>query len=212
MTRTTLEIPDMNGLDPMLPGAFSGSRRADANQCTVLPDGADIARGSLPRSLAFPWQRVAAMVSPPITLSNVAIGQLPNARFRQGLKYWQDAKGALALPPVEAISPTKLPRSLIGGLCILERDGNLRLRFRLVGTLVAQAIGFDPTGKYADEIAGAEDTNARVAESVRAKLPYYYAGPLVWSSLDYKQYRALVMPFGDAVGTVTRVVTYSEYE
>lgn len=143
----------------------------------------------------------------------VGLANMPNDRFRAALQYWLDSKGARVLPLADAIAPNRLPRALLSSFSVLAVEaGPKRLRFRLIGTKLVDAIGFDPTGKFAEDVSGAEDVNARHYAAIESKAPYLYSGPLIWSSIDYKSYTALVLPFGDGAGSVTRFLDYTEFE
>lgn len=146
-------------------------------------------------------------------IESVALSDMPNQNFAAALQYWIDAKKDRVLPPPEAIAPSRLPRVLISSLTVLAvEDGPKRLRFRLFGTKLVDATGFDLTGKFGEDVIGAEETNARHYAAIEAKRPYLFNGPLTWSSRDYKGYTALVMPFGDEAGKVTRFLDYTEFE
>jgi len=76
---------------------------------------------------------------------------------------------------------------------------------------MVDAIGFELKGKYSEDLEGAEATNQRVYGAIESKTPYYYGGQLVWSPKDFKSYKALIMPFGNDAGEVTRFLGYTEF-
>ncbi|MFZ1991399.1 MAG: hypothetical protein WAW96_16695, partial [Alphaproteobacteria bacterium] len=116
------------------------------------------------------------------------------------------------IPLASSINPLQLPRALLPYLMLISvEEGPKKLLFRVVGTGIAEAIGFDPTGKFGEDVQGAGPTNERIYATMQTKKPYFYGGPLIWSSKDYKSYRSLVMPFGDEAGNVVRFLSYMEF-
>jgi hypothetical protein len=159
------------------------------------------------------WRRRFALENDAsFLIEDVSLAQMPNENFRAALSFWLDRKGGRNIPLASAINPLHLPRALLPFLIMISvEEGPKKLLFRVVGTGIATAIGFDPTGKFGEDINGAGLTNERFYAAMRTKKPYFYSGPLVWSSKDYKSYRSLVMPFGDEAGNVTRFLSYTEF-
>lgn len=146
-------------------------------------------------------------------IPNASLADMPNEQFHAALSFWFDHQAARALPLASLIHPGRLPRRLLPFLVMISVEpGPKRLLFRLVGTGVVDAIGYDPTGKFGEDIEGAGPTNERFFATLETKKPYFYGGPLIWSSKDYKSYRSVVMPFGDEAGTVVRFLSYTEFE
>lgn len=65
-------------------------------------------------------------------------------------RYWNAKRSARAMPLRKEISPLDIPR-LLPHLSLVDRLPSGQFRYRLVGTAVAEAYGFDPTGKTVDE-------------------------------------------------------------
>lgn len=146
-------------------------------------------------------------------IENVALSDMPNGNFLAALQYWLDAKKNRVLPPIEVIEPTQLPRALLSSLVVVSvESGPKKLRIRLFGTKLVDAVGFDPTGQFAEDIGGTGETAERHYACMQSTKPYLYHGPLVWWSRDYKSYTTLVLPFGDAAGRVKRFLDYIELE
>ena len=145
-------------------------------------------------------------------IENVQMTDLPEGQFRVALQFWLDAKKDSILPPDWAIDPLRLPRGLLPSLLVVSVEpGPKRLRFRLAGTTMVNAIGFELTGKFSEDIEGAEGTTQRAYAAIESKSPYFYGGPLVWSPKDFNSYKALIMPFGNDVNEVTRLLGYTEF-
>ena len=145
-------------------------------------------------------------------LPDVTLESLPNERFREVFRYWQSVKADKELPPQSAINPTKLPPSLLPRITITAvEDGPKRFRIKLVGDAIVQALGENATGRFTEDVPGAEGLIARHIKCVESRRPYYSEGPVTWSRHDFRSYAALVMPFAAPDGDVRRILTYTEY-
>lgn len=70
--------------------------------------------------------------------------------------YWAERRRGRTFPSRQDIDPVEL-RFAIGNMTLLDvLHDPVRFRFRLVGTLMAQRMGFDHTGKMIDEITDVE--------------------------------------------------------
>jgi len=67
--------------------------------------------------------------------------------------YWLAKRAGRAMPSRSDVDPLEL-RDCLGNLCLLDvtRDTPPRFKFRLDGSVVALATGFDLTGKFVDEV------------------------------------------------------------
>lgn len=72
-------------------------------------------------------------------------------RLHQVYAYWQQKRGARALPARSDIEPAEL-RAVLPHLMMVDVEAGPRFRYRLFGTAVVEAFGSDPTGKYIDEV------------------------------------------------------------
>ncbi len=121
--------------------------------------------------------------------------------------YWRDARGTAPLPPIAALDPTRLPRSSLPYLSLLEVEENpFRLRARLIGTALVEQLGMNQTGHYLDETPGMEAQLARMAWCVRERKPYLTTDVLTFAPNDHKRYQVLVLPFGDQGRGVQRLI------
>lgn len=66
-------------------------------------------------------------------------------------RYWNRKRGTRAMPLRRDIVPGEIPK-LLPHIQLMERDPVRGFRYRLSGTAVAQGYGFDPTGKFVDEL------------------------------------------------------------
>jgi hypothetical protein len=76
-------------------------------------------------------------------------------RLQRLLDYWHVRRGERRLPSRGDLDPLDFPW-LLGNISLAEvlRDsaGNLRFRLRLVGTRAVERFGYDPTGRFIDEL------------------------------------------------------------
>src|SRR5690349_9111742 len=71
------------------------------------------------------------------------------------LDYWEVKRDGRPMPDRRDIDPAELPPKLLPHLLLGETlDGGTRWRYRLVGTEIVRRLGFDPTGKYIDDVLG----------------------------------------------------------
>jgi hypothetical protein len=71
------------------------------------------------------------------------------------LRYWEKKRGTRAMPRRRDIDPLDMPPALLPHLELVELAQG-RLRYRLVGTAIVDAMGRDPTGRFLDQVlAGA---------------------------------------------------------
>lgn len=98
----------------------------------------------------------------PMTRQVVATPEtLQRPRLQRLLRYWQEKRGGRAMPAREDLDPLDMPW-MLGDLSLVEvhreaqreEHGNLRYRFRLVGSRVVERLGYDMTGKWLDALPG----------------------------------------------------------
>jgi hypothetical protein len=105
-------------------------------------------------------------------------GAIMSARVRQLHHYWQSKCGDQAWPLRSAIDPIEIPR-LLPFLVITEIEtAPLRIRYRLVGTKVAEDNGADFTNRYLEECGFAveavlRECYRRLLESQAPVFAYY---------------------------------------
>lgn len=76
-----------------------------------------------------------------------------NPKLRRLYHYWLAKRGNLAWPDRRSIDPADLTDILpyIGIVEVVGDGGELRFRYRLIGTATVRAYGRDPTGRFIDE-------------------------------------------------------------
>jgi hypothetical protein len=138
----------------------------------------------------------------PLILWSPAPDQLPLEGLRFLLKYWQDARGAAAMPPVSAIDPLAL-KPVLGNIIILDvLEGGADFRFRLFGTQVAEAARYDWTGSTVDEMRrilkgpGPAFYLAGYRAVLRRREPLFTLSPAMVIFRN-RSWARLVLPHGD---------------
>lgn len=126
--------------------------------------------------------------------------------------YWRTLAAGRSMPLARDVDPIDIPRQALGYVFLLDverHEAGLRFRVRLAGSQAVEQAGFDPTGRYGEDVPGSEPVAARLTRAVESRRAYVADVPLTWSSRNYKRYLTLVCPLaaGDVPeGTVPEVV------
>jgi len=72
------------------------------------------------------------------------------------LTYWEKKRGTRVMPRRRDIDPLEMPTRLLPYLQLIELGERGRLRFRLIGTAIVDAMGRDATGRYLDDVMAGE--------------------------------------------------------
>ena len=86
--------------------------------------------------------------------SRITADRIGDRRLQALYRYWSECCDESGPPPREAIDPVDMPRETLPYVVLTERvDGPqaTRLRYRIVGSAIAEAAGRDPTWEYLDE-------------------------------------------------------------
>ena len=88
------------------------------------------------------------------SLSFADLDHIGDPRLRDLARYWLDARGESATPPVTAIDPAAFPGLLADvWMCdIVENDPAGRWRYRLIGSNIRIAYGRDIVGETLEEL------------------------------------------------------------
>jgi PAS domain-containing protein len=121
-------------------------------------------------------------------------------RVSQIYRYWQSIRPAEGgLPGRQHFDPVDIP-SLLPGIWLLDvQHRPLRLRYRLVGTGIVQALGREVTGMWLDEAhpeaMSNPDFRDRYMSAVAGGVPNWRkGGPRLWSHRDYATVENLLLP------------------
>lgn len=129
--------------------------------------------------------------------------------------YWRNLAAGRSMPLARDVDPIDIPRQALGYVFLVDverQQANLRFKVRLAGSQAVEQAGFDPTGRYGEEVPGSEPVAARLTRAVEGKRAYVADVPLTWSSRNYKRYLTLVCPLAEAdvpegeVPTVARLL------
>jgi hypothetical protein len=113
---------------------------------------------------------------------------IDHLKVRRMHEYWLSKRAGRPMPSRSDIDPLEL-RDCLGNLCLLDvtRDTPPRFRFRLDGSIVALATGFDLTGKFVDEVPDAayrEFITAIYQRVVQSKAPLFLMNEEDWKGYD----------------------------
>lgn len=126
-------------------------------------------------------------------------------RLAAFFEYWLSRRGGFSIARRIDIDPTEIPK-LLGyfNMIKIERDGTeMRFRFTLWGTMVAEMYGGDFTGKYLEEVMLPAKINAirqAFMQCVDKLQPHYWAVPVPRPNRHFIGYRRLVVPLATVDG------------
>jgi hypothetical protein len=123
-------------------------------------------------------------------------------------RYWRRKLGARTVLPRAEIAPYEIP-TLLPILTLTERMPDGRLRYRLAGSKVVEAYGFEATGKFLDELLTPERLKVahfHVETALTSARPVFsqtlYLSPAGLHLVNAR----LNIPLADANGAVTMVL------
>jgi hypothetical protein len=136
---------------------------------------------------------------------------LDDPLLRELYGYWRGKRDARRMPSRRQIDPAEIPR-LLPHLVISECvDDGRRFRYRLAGTAVAEAIGFDPTGRYVEDIASGDyrDYINGLHRSVCIeRVPIFAASPFMLAGRRRNYFaRRLALPLSEDDVTVNQILS-----
>ena len=136
--------------------------------------------------------------------------------LRDAYTYWLGKCRGCRIPSRADIDPVDIPR-VLANTALIERDPQSgRLRFRVIGTALTDALGWDATGRFLDEIfpdyyrsdsSGYRDAVFRTGE------PSYRRGrPLESYAKDFTDVERLYLPLAEDGKTVTMILSIIDYQ
>jgi hypothetical protein len=136
--------------------------------------------------------------------------------IRRFWEYVAGCRGAGGLPDRGRFDPMGIPR-LLPYLWILEVEGDgTRLRYRLAGSAMVDALDFDPTGQTIEDIVRVKasgnsgQTLVRYWTSVREGVATWRRGPARhWRNSDWIDVESLCVPFTVGTGHVAQLIGIS---
>src|SRR5215470_8944929 len=113
----------------------------------------------------------------PMAMPEPPVLQLDDTRLRRLLAYWLEKRGERPFPAKAEIDPVEFPY-ILGYVTLVDVEQDpRRYHFRLDGSILVELSGSDYTGRYLDELPGAEyvaftkETYNRLVDSGQ---PYRY--------------------------------------
>lgn len=146
---------------------------------------------------------------------------IANASLRELYDYWHVRRGTNGLAPRCAIDPLEMPRAVLPQVMITEvmpGEDRPRYRYRLVGTGMVEAAGFDPTWRFLDEVLpGSYGTYVLELydEMIRARRPLYSESDYVALGAPQSTERTtqrLMLPMADEDGEVRSVLSGQTFD
>lgn len=141
------------------------------------------------------------------------VEQIRRPMLRRLYAYWDDKRGAREFPGRADIDPLEM-RLALGNISLVDvLYAPLRFRYRLHGSIIAERLGIDMTGRCVDEIPE-PDRRSFVEENFRAVIATRQ--PLARSGarlLDQRQWNfdSIILPLGVADGTINMLLLCVEY-
>jgi len=134
--------------------------------------------------------------------------ELDDDRLRRLLAYWQEKRGDRPFPKKAEIDPIEFPY-ILGYVTLVDVEhGPRRYHFRLDGSILVELSGTDYTGRYLDDLPGAEyiafirDTYDRVVDSGK---PHHYRKNGLFDQQHFSE-ETLILPLGDVPPKVDMLV------
>lgn len=128
-------------------------------------------------------------------------------------KYWQNAHRGDDLPAPECIDPLAFPTASLPYLVIEEYEADARrFRTRLTGTAYRDAVGHDGTNLRTDEMPGGCAAADRLRWIAETRRPYWYRGPMVFSTKPWTSFSVLSLPFGHRHAPLSRVLCVFDFQ
>lgn len=125
------------------------------------------------------------------------------------LAYWNEKRGQRLMPSRADIDPTELGPHLPNIILVDVEHAPFRLRYRLIGTAITEAMQRDSTGKYYDEIYSPA-LLANINDSFRwilaHKTPLRTFGEAFYRDRDIYDYETLNLPLSDDGEVVNMVL------
>lgn len=133
--------------------------------------------------------------------------------LRRLYAYWDEKRGTREFPGRPDIDPVEM-RFALGNISLVDvLYEPMRFRYRLHGSLIAERLGIDMTGRFVDEIPE-PDRRAFVEENFRAVIasrqPLARTGERV---LDQRAWNfdSMILPLGQSDGTIDLLLLCVEY-
>lgn len=112
--------------------------------------------------------------------------------------YWCRRRGARRVSDRCDIDPLDLGPALLPHVGLMDIvDGGARVRYRLLGTGIVERLGFDPTGRFMDEVMSGsynDYLHSLYRQLVRARAPVFSESLFRWDAQGFLRTRRLYLP------------------
>jgi len=144
------------------------------------------------------------------------IDQIPFDSLKGVYQIWQKLSDQHGHAAREHLSPALL-KDHLPYLSLIDRDVETgRFKVRLIGTRYSEAIGFETTGVYIEQLPNTEELRSRFQWLVDHKKPYYaYLDEMQWAGKDYRHYGVIGCPLFDEnhdVNMLLFCVTFERFD
>ncbi|HEV8392370.1 MAG TPA: PAS domain-containing protein [Dongiaceae bacterium] len=122
------------------------------------------------------------------TIEELRADTVVHPKIRRMHDYWLAKRAGRPMPSRADVDPFEL-RDCLGNLCLVEVTGDTpaRFRFRLDGSNLVLATGFDMTGKFLDQMPDAkyrEFVTAIYERAVATRAPVFVINQEDWKGYD----------------------------
>jgi hypothetical protein len=149
---------------------------------------------------------------PPVQEAGAA--SILDARIRALYRYWLGKRHGRRAPARADIDPIEL-RSLLPHIYLFDVvEPGPRLRYRLVGTAIAEMAG-EVTGRFVDELlppAVYARMHAHYVDVVRNLVGRYYVADMTWRDRPHVRYHRLLLPLSDDQRAANMLLGISCYD
>ncbi len=132
---------------------------------------------------------------------------------RDFYRYWLDLAAGRPMPHQTEVDPTGIPKHVLPFINLTDVGTDGRFKARLAGTKVVALSGMEITGRFIDEIPGAEDMLRQFQRLLKSRKPYHCIVPLTWSALNYKWCETVVCPLaGGGDRRIGRLISATAFD
>ncbi|MEP5771250.1 PAS domain-containing protein [Nisaea sp.] len=132
------------------------------------------------------------------------------------LNHWCALRANRVMPTRREFDPTEVPPKTLPNLMIVEIQEEKRFLYRLHGTAHVEAVGWDLTGSYLDELperGGYRDYIIGIYERlVQERAPLFTESTIHWKDYVTRSTQRLMMPFSNDGHTVHHVLSAQVFE
>ncbi len=141
---------------------------------------------------------VSVMRKPFLAVENSECFDFSHAELTDFLSLWRGKRVGCRLPSRRDFDPLSMPWQLLRHIVLIDvlRQAKVRFRYRLIGTHITQALDRDSTGKFIDELHGANYDRFVEGFSwvVANGRPLRSDGNAIFVNKEWVRYESLILP------------------